>query len=354
VKDDCWLVVMCTVEERRNFLDEFGRSQEVAEYAVSHGIDHEPAFSWWVPNVLKKRDRIISAVNKRYLKRTHKFGIEVPKSVADAMRLDTENGNTLWMDAVALEIASVNVSFKHVDDGEEVPVGYQYIDCHMVFDVKLDGFRRKARMVAGGHMTEAPAVMTYASVVSRESVRIALTLAALNDLQVKASDVMNAYLTAPCEEKIWTILGPEFGGDAGKKALIVRALYGLKSAGASFSRHLADCMRELGYTSCKADPDIWMKEMVRPEDNFRYYAYILLYVDDVLCIHHDAENAYATARIDAEEEVEQRLLSLCTRISCNEGELDRPRLNEREHGRYRNQDCWWRSKERSSCWYAAA
>jgi hypothetical protein len=72
---------------------------EVAEYAVSHGIDHEPAFSWWVPNILKKRERIISAVNKRYLKRTHKFGIEVPKSVKDAMRLDAENGNTLWMDA---------------------------------------------------------------------------------------------------------------------------------------------------------------------------------------------------------------------------------------------------------------
>jgi hypothetical protein len=84
---------------------------EVAEYAVSQGIDHEPAFSWWVPNVLKKRDRIISAVSKRYLKRTHKFGIEVPKSVADAMRLDTENGNTLWMDAVALEIDSVGISW---------------------------------------------------------------------------------------------------------------------------------------------------------------------------------------------------------------------------------------------------
>jgi hypothetical protein len=261
VEDDRWLVAMCVVEERRNLLGE-PNPLEVAEYVVRQGIDQEPAFSWWVPNVLKIRARIISAVNKRYLKRTHKFGIEVPKSVKDAMRLDAENGNTLWMDAVALEIASVGVSFKHLDDGEEVPVGYQYIDCHMIFDVKLDGFRLKARMVAGGHMTEAPAVMTYSSVVSRESVRIALTLATLNDLQVKASDVMNAYLTAPCEEEIWTILGPEFGGDAGKKALIVRALYSLKSAGASFGGHLADCMRELGYKSCKSDPDVWMKEMV--------------------------------------------------------------------------------------------
>jgi hypothetical protein len=27
--------------------------------------------------------------------------------------------------------------------------------------------------------------------------------------------------------------------------------------------------------------------MTRPEDNVRYYAYILCYVDDILCIHHD-------------------------------------------------------------------
>ena len=141
----------------------------------------------------------------------------------------------------------------------------QYMECHLVFDVKLDGFKRKARLVAGGHMTDTPAVMTYASVVSHETVRIALTITALNDLEVKASDIQNAYLTAPCEEKIYTVLGPEFGADQGKTAVIVRALYGLKSAGASFGRHLADCMRNLGYEPCKADGDLWIKPMTRPD-----------------------------------------------------------------------------------------
>jgi hypothetical protein len=97
----------------------------------------------------------------------------------------------------------------------------------MIFDVTLDGFRQKACMVAGGHMAEAPpGVMTYTSVVSQESVCIALTIAALNDLEVKASDVMNAHLQVPCKEKVWTILGTEFGGDASKKAIIVQAFYG--------------------------------------------------------------------------------------------------------------------------------
>ena len=68
---------------------------EVAKYVEAQGIDHEPAFSWWVPYILKKRDRIIVAVNKRYHKRIHKFGIRVPKTVEEAKLLDQENGNTM-------------------------------------------------------------------------------------------------------------------------------------------------------------------------------------------------------------------------------------------------------------------
>ena len=78
--------------------------------------------------------------------------------------------------------------------------------------------------------------------VSRESVRIALTLAALNDLEVKTLDIQNAYLTAPCSEKVHTTLGTEFGENKGKTAIIVRALYGLASSGASFRNHLEDSM----------------------------------------------------------------------------------------------------------------
>lgn len=140
-------------------------------------------------------------------------------------------------------------------------------------------------------MTEPPKTLTYASVVSRESVRIAMTLATLNDLEVKVADIQNAYLTAPCQEKIYIRVGDEFGEDSGKLTIIVRALYGLASSGAAFRNHLADCMRELGYESCLADRDVWIKPMVRPDDGHKYYAYILLYVDDVLCIHHDAVEA---------------------------------------------------------------
>ncbi len=97
----------------------------------------------------------------------------------------------------------------------------------MIFDVKLEDFRQKARLVAGGHQTKAPATITYASVVSRETVCLALTIASLNDLEVEVGDVLNAYITAPVKEKVWTILGLKFGHDSGRSAIIVHALYGL-------------------------------------------------------------------------------------------------------------------------------
>jgi hypothetical protein len=101
------------------------RPLETAEYAVTQGIDHEPAFNWWVSHVLKKRDQIISLVCKRttsYLKRTHKFGIEVPKTVKEALALDRKNSNILWADSIAKEMKEVCIAFNILPDGHSAPI----------------------------------------------------------------------------------------------------------------------------------------------------------------------------------------------------------------------------------------
>jgi hypothetical protein len=172
---------------------------------------------------------------------------------------------------VRKEMKNVRIAFKIINGDESVTPTYQEIRCHMIFDIKMEDFRRKARFVAGGNTAYTPHVITYASVVSRESVRVSLTLAALN-LDVKMADIENAYLTAPITDKIWTVLGPEFGDGAWKFALIVRALYGLKSAGAAFSNHLSECMKHLGWNPCRADRDLWMKSETRPDDGVLYWA----------------------------------------------------------------------------------
>ena len=277
---------------------------EVAEYAVSNQIAEEPAFVWWVHDVLRQRHRIINKVKSRYWKTTQKFGIELPKSVEDAYELDRKNGNTFWRDAIAKEMARViqafephaNITPEDVRKGRYQPLlGFQEMKCHMIFDIKMDGkFTRKARLVAGGHMVEAPVAITYSSVVSRDSVRIAFLIAALNDLEVYAADVTNAYINADTAEKVWCVAGPEFGHQAGVVMKIVKALYGLSSSGACWSRELSDTLHKMGFTSSKADANVWMRPAVRKvkdsngnEIEHEYYEYLLVYVDDLLLVSHN-------------------------------------------------------------------
>ena len=256
---------------------------EVAEYAKAKGIDEEVAFHWWVPFTLRKRDRIISSAKARIKKATHKYGIEIPTSAQHALEIDKKNGNTYWSDAMDKEMKNVAVAFEILADGTPIPVGWTKSSGHLVFDVKMD-FTRKARWVKDGHRTRDPDQSTYAGVVSRESVRIALTYAALNDIDVTACDIKNAYLQAPSSEKHYVICGVEFGlENVGKVALIRRALYGGKSSGADFWKHLRTCMEHLGFVSCKADSEIWMRP-AKKDSGEEYWEYVLLYVDDALCI----------------------------------------------------------------------
>mmetsp|Transcript_22895 Transcript_22895/g.32277 ORF Transcript_22895/g.32277 Transcript_22895/m.32277 type:complete len:129 (+) Transcript_22895:714-1100(+) len=127
------------------------------------------------------------------------------------------------------------IAFELLQDGETTPVGSKHIPIHWVFGIKFD-LTRKARLVAGGHWNKyVPKYMTYSSLVSRESVHLCFLIPALNDLDIRAADIGNAYLNANCKERVHTtlyhvLLGPEHKD---KVALIVRALYGLKSSGAA-------------------------------------------------------------------------------------------------------------------------
>ena len=82
-------------------------------------------------------------------------------------------------------------------------VGYQEIRCHRIFDIKIDKrFTRKDLYVAGGHTTDTPSSITYSRAVSRDSIRIEPTLAALNGVEIRAANIGNAYLNAKCRQNI--------------------------------------------------------------------------------------------------------------------------------------------------------
>ena len=302
---------------------------EIAEYAIANQISEEPAFSWWVPHVMRKRDRIIQKLkSKKYWHRTHKYGIELPKTVKEALEIDKRTGTSFWRDAIEKEMRNVSVAFQF-NDGDAIPPGYKYIDCHMVFDIKMVGLVRKCRLVAGGHMTDPPVDSVYASVVTRESVRIMFTIAALNDLDLLGADVQNAYINAKTNEKVYTTAGPEFGSNQGRPAIIVRALYGLKSSGARWRDHFSNILRDINFARSKADPDVWMRKARKPS-GFEYWEYILCYVDDILVISHDPQlimdsiSKFVTFKPGSIEPPKSYLGADVYRVTIHDGNQDTP------------------------------
>jgi hypothetical protein len=135
-------------------------------------------------------------------------------------------------------MTKVGIAFEVLLEDQNAPPAWHKVTGHLVWDLKMD-FTRKARWVLDGHKTPNPITSTYAGAVSRESVQIAFTVAALNGVDICAADIRNAYLQAPSSCKDYIICGPEFGlENVGKVALIHRALYGGKTAGRNFRNHL--------------------------------------------------------------------------------------------------------------------
>jgi hypothetical protein len=257
---------------------------ELAEFRATNQLLDEPAFKWWGPYTLKRRARVLASIKHlKTRKKDFKFGTELPRNIARALQIDKETNTTFWADAIAKEMRHVQPAFNILEANEKAPIGYKQIPCHMNFEIKMD-FTRKARFVAGGHMTDPPTYLTYSSVVARDSVHLAFLIAALNDIDLLAKDIGNAYLNAPTKEKVFTICGLEFGQQyQGRIAVIVKALYGLKSSGVAWHNMLSSTLHDLGFKSSLADADVWMRPNVKLNGE-HYYDYIFVYVDDLLVL----------------------------------------------------------------------
>ena len=87
---------------------------QVCEYDVLTLIQEEPAFAWWVPNLLRKKNRIVAKVKSKYWIRTNKFGLKVPKCVTEAIEIDRENGDNLWLDAICKEMKNIRIALNNL------------------------------------------------------------------------------------------------------------------------------------------------------------------------------------------------------------------------------------------------
>ena len=149
----------------------------------------------------------------------YQYGYEVPRDYAHAVRLDKQNRNTKWQDAIRLKLKQLEEYSVFIDHGifhiTTVPPGYQIIKVHLDFAVKHDG-RHKARMVADGHLTQVPLNSVYAGVLSLGGLQLCLfVLGELNNMEAYATDIGSAYLESTTKEKVCIKGGPEFGPLAG-------------------------------------------------------------------------------------------------------------------------------------------
>ena len=256
-----------------------------AVYAKKH--DLQDTTGWNHPKRHAKiSKRLIRAVKQSWIRQVrasarYQHGFQVPLDYNDAIRLDKENSNTHWQDAMNLELTGK----AQFHNGKAVtPDGFQKIRVHFVYAVKHDG-RFKARLVADGHLTKEPVESIYSGVVSLRSLRMVVFLSQLNDLKIWGADVGIAYLEVYTDEKLYTIAGPEFKELQGHPLIMIKALHGTHSGGARWHDRLFDILQELKFEPSKADPDVWM----RPEPGGTCYEYIAVYVDDLAIAAKDPQ-----------------------------------------------------------------
>ena len=216
-----------------------------------------------------------------------KYGIKIPRTVEEAIEIDRQNGNTLWQDAMKLEIdALLDLNcFTFKPEGYHPGDDWQSTTLHIVFDVKHD-LRRKARLVAGGHLIDIADTPVYSSTVKSISVQLLHVISHKANLKQLCGDIGNAFPNAYTNEKIFVRkAGVEFGEHAGKTIIIRKAVYGLCSSAERFRAHLADSLRSFGFKQTRFDNDVW----IRFDKSEKMYEYICTHVDDFMICSRNPE-----------------------------------------------------------------
>ena len=175
-------------------------------YALEKNLLKHKNFAW-VKNYTKggkELDQLRNSFNARMAQSQPriKFGVQVPRSIYEALKFDRMNGDSLWMDAINTELRQINgyKTFRPVQPEDDLRK-YARIPYHFVFDVKFD-LRCKSRLVAGGNKTEPPKEDVYSVGLAMDTIRLGFRIAAINNLRVCAADVGNAFLYGKTREKV--------------------------------------------------------------------------------------------------------------------------------------------------------
>ena len=87
-----------------------------------------------------------------------------------------------------------------------------------------------------------------------------LFLAELNNLDIWATDIGNAYLEANTSENVYIIDGLKFGELRGCTLIIHKVLYGWRSSGLQWHMKFSEDLQDIGFSPCIAEPEIWLRK----------------------------------------------------------------------------------------------
>jgi len=280
----------------------------LAIYALEHNLIQSPGWKWckdYICHGVERNDRRRAMATKTVGSPKYKFGIEIPTSPTHAYKLDRVNGDTLWRDATDTEIKQINdyTTFREPPDKFDW-TGYKRVPYHFVYDCKFD-LRRKARLVLNGNLTDhIDRDEIFSGVIGTEAVRLGFLAAEILGLECCVADIGNAFLNGRTREKLYIIAGPEFGPQlTGKRLIVYKSCYGLKTSAARFHEHLATKLRKMGFKPSRADSDLWMRH-----DGKGNYEYLATYIDDIavfsknpMAIIHELQKDYVLKGIGKPE-----------------------------------------------------
>jgi len=171
-------------------------------------------------------------------------------------------------------------------DLTHLPPSKDAIDCKWVFKTKRDAdgniVRHKARLVIKGYAQKKGIDYeeTYSPVVRYNTIRVLLSLAAKEDLDIDQMDAVTAFLQGDLEEEIY-MLQPEGFRNSNKVCHLKKSLYGLKQASRVWNKKLDSSLKDFGLKQSRVDPCVYS------QSSSKGILIVAIYVDDLLIFSND-------------------------------------------------------------------
>ena len=244
---------------------------------------------------LKLNARVYEPMINNYLPRTVKEALAYDALYDSDPTLDKLVKGQRWRDAINDEITvkmiGENNAFEFFPAGTTMPKGYQNIAMTTVFTTDRDG-KFKARACMRGDQVRCD-VPTYLHVMESSSLRMLLTSALAQQLDIQITDIKQAFLLVepgPWEDVWIPKCGPEFGEHHGQAARVAANIYGLNSAGSAWNYHFQRILESMGFTTSRLDRSVYMRERSREVDGASktYVQMIGVHVDDAVLVAEDA------------------------------------------------------------------